>query len=64
MYNGKYDVIKDWNHFSDVFAQNQNLTGLKVMEIQTNRDRNLSEHRDLWKSVSREITSMLKGDIQ
>ena len=64
MYNGKYDVIKEWNHFADVFAQNQNLPGLKVMEIQTNRERNLTEHRDLWKSVSREITSMLKGDIQ
>jgi 2-succinyl-5-enolpyruvyl-6-hydroxy-3-cyclohexene-1-carboxylate synthase len=34
------------------------------MEIQTIRDRNLTEHRDLWKSVSREITTKLKGDIQ
>lgn len=64
MYNGKFDVIKDWDHFADVFIQNQSISGLKVMEIQTMRDRNLTEHRDLWKSVSREITSMLKGDNQ
>jgi 2-succinyl-5-enolpyruvyl-6-hydroxy-3-cyclohexene-1-carboxylate synthase len=64
MYNGKYDLIKDWNHFSEVFSENQSIGGLKVMEIQTNRDVNLTEHRDLWKSVSREITAMLKGDTQ
>jgi 2-succinyl-5-enolpyruvyl-6-hydroxy-3-cyclohexene-1-carboxylate synthase len=64
MYKGKYDLIKDWSHFSTVFAENQRVEGLKVMEIQTTRDRNLTEHRDLWKSVSREITTKLKGDIQ
>lgn len=62
MYNGKYDLIKDWEHFSNVFLENQSIGGLKVMEIQTKRDANLAEHRDLWKSVSREITAMLKGD--
>lgn len=64
MYNGKFDVIKDWDHFEEIFIQNQSISGLKVMEIQTMRDRNLKEHRDLWKSVSREISLMLKGDIQ
>ena len=64
MYKGKYDAIKDWADFSDVFIENQSIHGLKVMEIQTMRDRNLKEHRDLWKSVSREITLMLKGDIK
>jgi len=64
MYNGKFDVISDWDHFAEVFVQNQSISGLKVMEIQTMRDRNLTEHRDLWKSVSREITLMLKGDNQ
>jgi 2-succinyl-5-enolpyruvyl-6-hydroxy-3-cyclohexene-1-carboxylate synthase len=63
MYKGKFDLIKDWSHFSAVFAENQSVEGLKVMEIQTIRDRNLTEHRDLWKSVSREITTRLKGDI-
>ncbi|MEH7442602.1 2-succinyl-5-enolpyruvyl-6-hydroxy-3-cyclohexene-1-carboxylic-acid synthase [Bacillus sp. JJ1122] len=64
MYKGKFDVIKDWDHFEEVFIQNQKISGLKVMEIQTMRDRNLTEHRDLWKSVSREITLVQKGDKQ
>jgi 2-succinyl-5-enolpyruvyl-6-hydroxy-3-cyclohexene-1-carboxylate synthase len=64
MYNGKYDLIQDWEHFSDTFAKNQKIGGLKVMEIRTARDSNLKEHRDLWNSVSREITTMLKGDTK
>ena len=64
MYNGKYDLIQDWEHFSEAFAKNQEIGGLKVMEIRTTRDSNLKEHRDLWNSVSREITSMLKGDTK
>ncbi|WP_079510175.1 2-succinyl-5-enolpyruvyl-6-hydroxy-3-cyclohexene-1-carboxylic-acid synthase [Mesobacillus jeotgali] len=62
MYNGKYDVIKDWEHFADTFAENRSAGGLKVMEVRTARDSNLTEHRNLWKSVSREITGMLTGD--
>ncbi|WP_226677654.1 2-succinyl-5-enolpyruvyl-6-hydroxy-3-cyclohexene-1-carboxylic-acid synthase [Mesobacillus jeotgali] len=64
MYNGKYDLIKDWEQFSETFAKNQEVGGLKVMEIRTTRDSNLKEHRDLWNSVSREITTMLKGDTK
>lgn len=64
MYNGKFDRIKDWSHFSAVFLQNQNLEGLKVIEIETARERNLNEHRNLWKSVSREISTRLKGDLE
>ncbi|WP_210364809.1 2-succinyl-5-enolpyruvyl-6-hydroxy-3-cyclohexene-1-carboxylic-acid synthase [Bacillus sp. REN3] len=64
MYGGKYDAIKDWDHFSEVLNENKGIHGLKVMEIQTARDRNLTEHRDLWKSVSREISEMVKGDME
>ncbi|ESU31008.1 hypothetical protein G3A_19010 [Bacillus sp. 17376] len=64
MYNGKYDLIQDWEQFSETFAKNQEVGGLKVMEIRTTRDSNLKEHRDLWNSVSREITTMLKGDMK
>jgi 2-succinyl-5-enolpyruvyl-6-hydroxy-3-cyclohexene-1-carboxylate synthase len=35
--------------------------GLRVLEITTDRDRNLSEHRDLWKSVSQEISEVIKS---
>lgn len=62
MYKGKYDLIKDWAHFSKTFTENQHVEGLKVMEIRTSRESNMTEHRNLWKSVSREISAMVKGD--
>lgn len=61
MYGGQYDLISDWDHFISVFKRNSHLNGLKVMEITTNRDKNLIEHRELWNSVSREISRLLEG---
>ncbi|WP_449622648.1 2-succinyl-5-enolpyruvyl-6-hydroxy-3-cyclohexene-1-carboxylic-acid synthase [Robertmurraya sp. Marseille-Q9965] len=61
MYNGTYDLITDWNHFTSSFVRNLENDGLSVMEITTNRDTNLKEHRDLWNFVSQEISRLLKG---
>jgi len=62
MYNGSYDLITDWEHFTSSFQQNMENVGLSVMEITTIRDINLKEHRDLWNYVSQEISRLLKGD--
>lgn len=61
MFGGEYDLITDWEHFLSAFKRNLDRPGLKVMEITTNRDRNLTEHRELWNSVSREISRLLEG---
>lgn len=61
MYGGQYDLISDWGHFISVFKRNKETTGLKVMEITTNRDKNVAEHRELWDSVSQEISRLLEG---
>ena len=61
MFGGEYDLISDWEHFISAFKRNMDIPGLKVMEITTNRDRNLTEHRELWNSVSREISRLLEG---
>lgn len=61
MFGGQYDLISDWEHFISAFQQNMDRSGIKVMEITTNRDRNLTEHRELWESVSREISRLLEG---
>lgn len=63
MYNGSYELISDWNHFTSSFVQNLKNDGLSVLEVTTNRDTNLKEHRDLWNFVSQEISRLLKGDF-
>ena len=38
-----------------LFLKDRNKSGLRVIEMVTNRDKNVKEHRDLWKFVSQEI---------
>ncbi|PLR98256.1 2-succinyl-5-enolpyruvyl-6-hydroxy-3-cyclohexene-1-carboxylic-acid synthase [Bacillus sp. T33-2] len=64
MYNGSYEKAEDWNHFTVVMNQFKERSGLKVVEVTTARDSNLQEHRELWNSVSREMTSWLSGEPQ
>lgn len=61
MYGGSYEKVHDWDHYQQVFAKDLQASGLRVLEISTDRDRNLSEHRDLWKSVSQEISEVIKS---
>ncbi|MGM0903263.1 MAG: 2-succinyl-5-enolpyruvyl-6-hydroxy-3-cyclohexene-1-carboxylic-acid synthase [Bacillota bacterium] len=61
MYGGSYEKVHDWDHYHQVFANDLQASGLRVLEISTDRDRNLSEHRDLWKSVSQEISEVIKS---
>lgn len=60
MYGGSYVKIEDWDHYQQIFAKDLGNDGLRVLEISTDRDRNLSEHRDLWNSVSQEINEVIK----
>ncbi|WP_075982686.1 2-succinyl-5-enolpyruvyl-6-hydroxy-3-cyclohexene-1-carboxylic-acid synthase [Bacillus massilinigeriensis] len=62
MFNGIFDRITDWDHFSTSLLQKLGNHGLHVLEIPTNRDENLQVHRNLWKNVSWEISRILTGE--
>lgn len=62
MYGGHYELITDWDHFNAAMERSVEIPGLKVMEITTNRERNLAEHREIWDAVSREISRLLEGE--
>ncbi|WP_307480485.1 2-succinyl-5-enolpyruvyl-6-hydroxy-3-cyclohexene-1-carboxylic-acid synthase [Cytobacillus purgationiresistens] len=59
MFGGHYELITDWQHFSSALLSETDT--FKVLEVTTNRDKNVKEHRDLWDSVSQEISRLLKG---
>ncbi|MDR7000454.1 2-succinyl-5-enolpyruvyl-6-hydroxy-3-cyclohexene-1-carboxylic-acid synthase [Neobacillus niacini] len=61
MYNGNFTRIKDWDHFHSLMKNGQ-AKGLNVFEVVTNREKNTEEHREFWRSVSREISNFVKGD--
>lgn len=62
MYNGKYELIKDWEQLISSIKHYEANGGLQVFEVQTNRAKNLEVHRNLWNFVSQEITDFLNGD--
>lgn len=64
MYGGRYADINDWDHFFAVFNEFSAYEGLSVMEIKTNREVNMREHRSLWEEVSREINRYLHGEVK
>ncbi|SFB18481.1 MULTISPECIES: 2-succinyl-5-enolpyruvyl-6-hydroxy-3-cyclohexene-1-carboxylic-acid synthase [unclassified Bacillus (in: firmicutes)] len=61
MYKGTHEKITDWEHFAASLKKLSKESGLKVLEIVTNRDSNLEQHRELWNSVSREISLWTHG---
>lgn len=61
MYHGQYEKVTDWEHFSEAIKSAANYKGLNVIEIPTDRAKNLTSHRKMWEQVSREITTYLQG---
>lgn len=64
MFGGHYDLIEDWTHLSSSLARSLENKGLNVLEITTNRDENVQEHRELTNAVSREISRFLEGEYR
>lgn len=61
MYHGQYEKVTDWEHFSKAIKSAASYKGLNVIEIPTDRAKNLTSHRKMWEQVSREITTYLQG---
>ncbi|MFT8319777.1 MAG: 2-succinyl-5-enolpyruvyl-6-hydroxy-3-cyclohexene-1-carboxylic-acid synthase [Bacillus sp. (in: firmicutes)] len=62
MYKGEYDLIKEWPQLTEIIQKQIEAPKLRVIEIQTNREKNVEEHRELIKSVSQEIDLYFKGE--
>jgi 2-succinyl-5-enolpyruvyl-6-hydroxy-3-cyclohexene-1-carboxylate synthase len=62
MYNGLYDKTNNWDDFLSAFSTTKMKSGLKVLEVPTNREKNVVQHRELWNSVSREIEKYIEGE--
>ena len=62
MYGGRFTSISNWENFSTTILQDRMSVGLRVIEIVTNREKNVKEHHNLWNFVSQEINSLLEGE--
>lgn len=62
MYNGSFMKTENWDDFLSAFSTTKKESGLKVLEVPTNREKNVVQHRKLWNSVSREIEKFIEGE--
>jgi 2-succinyl-5-enolpyruvyl-6-hydroxy-3-cyclohexene-1-carboxylate synthase len=52
LYGAGYTCVVDWPAFRIAVAQGIASDGMNIVEVQTNRDRNVQQHRAVWKVVS------------
>ncbi|MFX3623748.1 MAG: 2-succinyl-5-enolpyruvyl-6-hydroxy-3-cyclohexene-1-carboxylic-acid synthase [Ectobacillus sp.] len=56
MYEGTFNRPKTWEHFRRDVKAGLDGKGLHVIEVRTDRESNLRMHRELWASVSKDVT--------
>jgi 2-succinyl-5-enolpyruvyl-6-hydroxy-3-cyclohexene-1-carboxylate synthase len=52
LYGASYTLAGDWPAFRTAVLDGIVSEGLHIVEVQTNRDRNVQQHRAIWKAVS------------
>ena len=62
MYNGNYSKVRNWDDFQQSIEASVETKGLHVIEVPTNREKNVEVHRKMWKHVSMEVDHYLRGD--
>ncbi|PKG22231.1 2-succinyl-5-enolpyruvyl-6-hydroxy-3-cyclohexene-1-carboxylic-acid synthase [Niallia nealsonii] len=63
MYNGQYLSIENWHQLEQELSKKKEGNSIRIVEIKTNRDENLAEHRNLLNNVSQEIDLYFKDGI-
>ncbi|MGE6259443.1 2-succinyl-5-enolpyruvyl-6-hydroxy-3-cyclohexene-1-carboxylic-acid synthase [Heyndrickxia sporothermodurans] len=61
MYNGNYKKVETWNDFHRSIEKAIERKGLNVIEVPTNREKNVEVHRKMWTQVSAEIERYFQG---
>ena len=51
-YGGRFTHVRDWPSFSSAVAAGLDRGGLQVIEVCTDRERNVAQHRAVWRDVA------------
>ncbi len=62
MYGGTFTRIENWDDFRTAVTTGITEGGLHVVEVPTNRERNVEMHRHLWKKVSEGLKTVNESD--
>ncbi|MFO7270806.1 MAG: 2-succinyl-5-enolpyruvyl-6-hydroxy-3-cyclohexene-1-carboxylic-acid synthase [Sphaerobacter thermophilus] len=59
LYGAAYTRIATWDAFREAVAQGVAASGLSIVEVPTDRERNVALHREMWRAVS----AALAGEV-
>ncbi|PFG04972.1 2-succinyl-5-enolpyruvyl-6-hydroxy-3-cyclohexene-1-carboxylic-acid synthase [Bacillus sp. es.034] len=62
LYEAHYFHVGTQEEFIPALQEAEQSKGIKIIEVVTNREENVANHRKLWNFVSREMTKNLKGE--
>ncbi len=61
MYGGDFASTSDWDDFSATMRHTLSERGLRVVELRTERESNVTMHRQLWRAVELAIADVVSG---
>ncbi|PFA64036.1 2-succinyl-5-enolpyruvyl-6-hydroxy-3-cyclohexene-1-carboxylic-acid synthase [Bacillus sp. AFS015802] len=62
LYGARYFHVTSERDFIPALQEADQSKGIKIIEVMTNREENVANHRKLWNFVSREMTQNMKGE--
>lgn len=62
LYEAGYFRVESEEEFANAVTEAQLRNGLKIIEVMTNREENVANHRNLWNFVSREMMKKYEGE--
>ncbi|MEP7286799.1 MAG: 2-succinyl-5-enolpyruvyl-6-hydroxy-3-cyclohexene-1-carboxylic-acid synthase [Chloroflexota bacterium] len=63
LYGAHYTLATDWHEFRNAVSKGVAATGLKIIEIQTNRAQNVKQHRAIWQVVSTVLAGLAPASV-
>lgn len=60
LYGAEYMKVENWEQYREQIMNGLSSKGIHIIEVQTNRDNNVTEHRALWKTVFQAIDPILE----
>jgi 2-succinyl-5-enolpyruvyl-6-hydroxy-3-cyclohexene-1-carboxylate synthase len=63
MYGARYERVVDWPAFRAAVSHGLASGGLHVVEVPTERARNVTLHREMWKVVSEALSPIVAGEV-
>lgn len=58
LYGARYADVRDWNEFRERVREDLDAPGLKIVQVKTDRERNVTMHRAVWQAVSKVVAGI------